>query len=53
MIERSLIEFISFMEDFMADTKKPDPKKPQPDPKTKPAANAPPKPAGGGYPPMK
>ena len=37
----------------MADTKKPDPKKP--DPKAKPAAtqSAPPKPAGGGYPPMK
>jgi hypothetical protein len=39
----------------MADTQKPDPKAPQPDPKAKPAATepAPPKPAGGGYPPMK
>ena len=39
----------------MAETPKTDPKKPQPDPKAKPTTTdpAPPKPAGGGYPPMK
>lgn len=40
----------------MADTTKPDPKKPQTTTQPKPAATqptTPPKPAGGGYPPMR